>query len=232
MKTNNCPRFFKRWCYKQEAEENVVKIIGRPYDLNHCLSVTYNYNLARYEVFDNNNSLENFNFSQFGVPISSVPRIKLPQYNERIPAILCLLTKTFIASGGLSRPYVFRESPSKEKRDMTLVELNNGSFDTKSTSHDVLVLADLIKLWFRSLPAPLLRIDKSSAEYGTLLFILDFILLVCDNKQRTCMTLESLAIVFAPNLYWSDGEDDILRETKDGIRITTDLLLERRRCSK
>lgn len=92
---------------------------------------------------------------QFGVPYRQLPRVPVPGYDDRIPAVLVMLRHHFLAKSGFRASHIFRESPSKADRDQAVRDVNRGAF--APDQHDVRVLADLVKVWFRELPVPILH---------------------------------------------------------------------------
>lgn len=92
---------------------------------------------------------------QFGVPFRQLPRVAVAGYADRIPAVLVMLRHHFLARAGFRAPHIFRESPSKADRDQAVRDVNRGAFSPEQ--HDVRVLADLLKVWFRELPVPVLH---------------------------------------------------------------------------
>ncbi len=84
-----------------------------------------------------------------------MPRVLVPSYQERIPAVLVMLQHHFTEHNGHVVPYIFRESPGKTERDRAMAAINTGTF--RADEVDVRIIADLIKVWFRELPVPLLH---------------------------------------------------------------------------
>nr|CCA19545.1 conserved hypothetical protein [Albugo laibachii Nc14] len=161
----------------------------------------------------------------FQLHFCQVPRIAVNGYDDRIPAILVMLKHHFLHKKGFDVPHIFRESPSKEERDRAIDEINRGIFSGES--HDVRVLADLLKVWFRELTVPILHeiepgdMEKlmcqikndevkdltghfkailSSTECEILLWLVDLLVVVASNKEKNFMGIDQLAIVIAPNL--------------------------------
>ncbi|CCI44430.1 hypothetical protein ABG067_003540 [Albugo candida] len=161
----------------------------------------------------------------FQLHFCQVPRIVVNGYNDRIPAILVMLKHHFLYKKGFDVPHIFRESPNKEERDRAIDEINRGIFS--GASHDVRVLADLLKVWFRELTVPILHeiepgeMEKlmfqikndevkdltghikailSSTECEILLWLVDLLVIVANNREKNFMGIDQLAIVIAPNL--------------------------------
>uniref|UniRef100_M4BEV9 Rho-GAP domain-containing protein n=1 Tax=Hyaloperonospora arabidopsidis (strain Emoy2) TaxID=559515 RepID=M4BEV9_HYAAE len=155
----------------------------------------------------------------FKLPFRQVPRVAVPGYDDRIPAVLVMLQQHFVAKEGYLTPHIFRESPSKAERDQAMVDINCGAF--RGATHDVRVVADLIKLWFRELPLPILheiptrdmeRLASTGNVYEELLSVLgnlercivlwlaDLLSFVAEYQPHNHMGVDQLAIVIAPNL--------------------------------
>ncbi|CEG39092.1 domain-containing partial [Plasmopara halstedii] len=158
-----------------------------------------------------------------------VPRIAVPGYDERIPAVLVMMQQHFVAKQGHLSPHIFRESPSKAERDQAMVDINCGAF--RGAQHDVRVLADLIKLWFRELPEPILHEIHASEmerlasaknvdievlsllgdlESSIILWLADLLSFVADYQAHNHMGVDQLAIVIAPNLVRLETENPMV----------------------
>ena len=96
---------------------------------------------------------------QFRVSYKHVPRLPLVAYHERIPAVLVMLRDALFENHGHLTTHIFRISPPKDVRDLAMDQINSGTFaKNEQATQDCLGLeADLIKVWFRELPVPLLH---------------------------------------------------------------------------
>ncbi|KAE9231231.1 hypothetical protein PF002_g12761 [Phytophthora fragariae] len=165
----------------------------------------------------------------FKLPFRQVPRVAVPGYDERIPAVLVMLQQHFVAKQGYLTPHIFRESPSKAERDQAMRDINCGAF--RGAKHDVRVLADLIKLWFRELPLPILHevpagemerlasadnveLDVLSLlgdlEHSIVLWLADLLAFVAEYQPHNHMGVDQLAIVIAPNLVRLETENPMV----------------------
>uniref|UniRef100_K3XAS7 Rho-GAP domain-containing protein n=1 Tax=Globisporangium ultimum (strain ATCC 200006 / CBS 805.95 / DAOM BR144) TaxID=431595 RepID=K3XAS7_GLOUD len=167
----------------------------------------------------------------FKVHFRQVPRLAVPGYDDRIPAVLVMLQKHFMAKQGYLLPHIFRESPNKSDRDQAMREINTGTFS--GASHDVRVLADLIKLWFRELPVPIFHeiradhmekiikmggVDVANEVLGMLgplercivLWLADLLAYVAEYQTQNHMGVDQLAIIIAPNLVRIETENPML----------------------
>ncbi|KAG6967085.1 hypothetical protein JG688_00006478 [Phytophthora aleatoria] len=165
----------------------------------------------------------------FKLPFRQVPRIAVPGYEERIPAVLVMLQQHFVAKRGYLTPHIFRESPSKAERDQAMLDINCGAF--RGAKHDVRVLADLIKLWFRELPEPILHeipageMERLASvenvnvevlsllgdlEHSIILWLADLLAYVAEYQPHNHMGVDQLAIVIAPNLVRLETENPMV----------------------
>lgn len=169
---------------------------------------------------------------QFRLHFRQVPRVSVPGYDERIPAVLVMLKQHFFAKRGYLVPHIFRESPNKDHRDQAMREINHGTFCGANT--DVRVLADLLKLWFRELPVPIFheipcdqmeklgRMSKAadevenmlgSLEFSVVVWLADLLAEVADYQEHNHMGVDQLAIVIAPNLIRIQTENPMVAVT-------------------
>lgn len=165
----------------------------------------------------------------FKLPFRQVPRVEVPGYEERVPAVLVMLQQHFLAKKGFLAPHIFRESPSKADRDQAMKDINRGAF--RGADHDVRVLADLIKLWFRELPVPILhevpagemeRLASApnvelevmsllgSLERCIVQWLADLLAFVAEYQPENHMGVDQLAIVIAPNLVRLETENPMV----------------------
>ncbi|GAB9467607.1 Gtpase-activating protein gaca [Globisporangium polare] len=169
----------------------------------------------------------------FKLHFRQVPRVAVSGYEDRIPAVLVMLQEHFLVKQGYLLPHIFRESPNKADRDQAMREINTGTF--YGASHDVRVLADLIKLWFRELPVPIfheIRADRMEqiisegrkgdnvAELVTqmlgplekciVMWLADLLAHVAEFQELNHMGVDQLAIIIAPNLVRIETENPML----------------------
>lgn len=185
----------------------------------------------------------------FQLPFRQVPRVHVSGYEDRIPAVLVMLQHHFVARQGYLLPHIFRESPNKQDRDCAMRDIDRGTFC--GDDHDVRVLADLIKLWFRELPQPILheipgdqleRLSQStqsvtqaldqmlgSLERGVVFWLVDLLVRVAQYQEQNHMGLDQLAIILAPNLVRIETENPLVAVTlsKAVVDVLRRLLHER-----
>jgi len=160
---------------------------------------------------------ENALKKQFGLPPSLVQG-EDHGYPARIPVVLLHLKQQLIAHGGLKVEGIFRLAPQVLDSERVKDLIDNGHFQE---CRDVHICANLIKVWFRDLPKPLLAVAESDqilncstdTRAGDLmenfpepyrsvfLWTLDLCLEVIEEATANKMTAKNLAIVFSPNLY-------------------------------
>ncbi|TMW58471.1 hypothetical protein Poli38472_010030 [Pythium oligandrum] len=169
---------------------------------------------------------------QFRLHFRQVPRVLVHGYDDRIPAVLVMLQQHFLLKKGYLVPHIFRESPNKEDRDQAMNEINHGTF--QGETKDVRVIADLIKLWFRELPVPILhqipwdqmeklsKIDNAmeeieasmgSLELCVLHWLADLLAHVAEHQSVNHMGIDQLAVVIAPNLIRIETENPMVAVT-------------------
>ncbi|KAG1700707.1 hypothetical protein DVH05_011566 [Phytophthora capsici] len=177
---------------------------------------------------DSNDAVRIMN-QHFKLPFRQVPRIAVPGYEERIPAVLVMLQQHFVGKQGYLTPHIFRESPSKAERDQAMIDINCGAF--RGAKHDVRVLADLIKLWFRELPVPILHeipageMERLASaenadvevlsllgdlECSIVLWLADLLAYVAEYQPHNHMGVDQLAIIIAPNLVRLETENPMV----------------------
>jgi hypothetical protein len=179
----------------------------------------------------------------FGAPLRQQPRVALPGYDDRVPAVLVALAADMVQRKGLAHEGIFRLSAEMGTLKAAKDALNRG--DGLLANLDPTVTSALIKDFFRSLPESLLLGVAASelALYGnpktgasdeawqrllftdavipepnrsTFLWMLDVMSAVCANVAMNKMTPRALAIVFAPSLYFTkDADMSAMARTQD-----------------
>ncbi|KAJ8520599.1 hypothetical protein ON010_g17924 [Phytophthora cinnamomi] len=117
----------------------------------------------------------------FKLPFRQVPRVAVPGYEERIPAVLVMLQQHFVAKQGYLTPHIFRESPSEMER---------------------LASADNVELEVLSLLGDL--------ERTIVLWLADLLAYVAEYQPHNHMGVDQLAIVIAPNLVRLETENPMV----------------------
>lgn len=177
---------------------------------------------------------------QFGVSPKQIPSKAVKGYDSKIPTILLDLKESLIEMGGYQVVGIFRLAP-RGKNNIIVKDLINCGGDWKSQVDSVNICANLIKVWFRDLPVPILNqiekrvIEKSqdvaSVAKATELFpeparsilfwLWDLCVEVAKHENVNKMGAKNLAIVIGPNLFDLEAfENPMLAMTFSGKVVT------------
>jgi len=158
---------------------------------------------------------------QFGITPKLLPSIQLQEYNAKIPRVLIQLKETLSSHDGFHQVGIFRLAPNAMDNNLMKATINRGKFDQNEQNIDCNVYANLIKVWFRDLPDPLLNcirpelIENANTQDDVVKIIQQFpepnqsiFLWLCDlcvdvsvHDQENKMGPQNLAIVIGPNLF-------------------------------
>ncbi|ETO35527.1 hypothetical protein RFI_01536, partial [Reticulomyxa filosa] len=94
---------------------------------------------------------------QFGVSPRQLPGVKLPNYTAKIPKVLVTLKERLVTANGYQQTGVFRLQPDARDSNTVKSALDSGTFKPTDLPLDANIYANLIKVWFRELPEPLLH---------------------------------------------------------------------------
>ncbi|ETO25477.1 RhoGAP domain-containing protein, partial [Reticulomyxa filosa] len=118
---------------------------------------------------------------QFGVSPKHLPGVKLPQYTAKIPKVLVVLKERLVEANGYQQVGIFRLAPDARDNNAVKSSIDSGKFQLSGNDRaDVNVYANLIKVWFRDLPDPLLncvapeRVEMANKEEDVVKIIADF----------------------------------------------------------
>jgi len=195
------------------------------------------------------------------VKISKYPNSRffgkpLPKNPDDLPKFV-IDAMDFVEDYGLESEGIFRISANKEYEWAAIEELEqNERGKIKFKDYDVHVAANILKLYFRELPEPLLTYEyygmfiaasgipeseargimiKKVLEYlpqsnqKILKHLSQFLSVVSKNRAATKMNSENLAIVFAPNLLQPNTPQtaqDMMIDTKHANNLMTTLIEE------
>jgi len=200
--------------------------IGDPYDVEHIAHVSFDAKEVKYNGLPQHwDSAQN----QFGVCLSACPRIEVPGYKSRVPAVLVFLRKALEELNGFESEGIFRIAPNGNECNEVKEKLNKG-LGSKALEEckDPHVAANLIKQFYRELNPNLLNAlsrdkimemadysEDSEFEQGiqlleepnntAFLWLLDLMSDVAKHESINRMSAKNLAIVISPNLFSSDN---------------------------
>jgi hypothetical protein len=195
--------------------------ISLPFDVVHTQHITHNASTNQFSGISKD--WEAVLNKQFGLPLAQVDTVAVKGYGARIPALLVRLKKYLVKHDGLKSEGIFRLAPSADENAQAKQELENGEFKGAS---DINVIANLMKVFFRDLPQPLLQslskqdimqtpaddemlsiVDKlPKPNRSVLMWMCDLFAEVVAETDANRMSHKSLAIVFGPNLYRDTSE--------------------------
>ncbi|MES1923241.1 hypothetical protein MHBO_004786, partial [Bonamia ostreae] len=166
-----------------------------------------------------NSALEQPRGKQFGVDIFDLfGTTKLPNLNARIPTVVIRMADYLFKTKGHLKEGIFRIAPEQTECAIVMKQLDEGTF---THCEDVHCVANCMKVWFRSLPQPLInqtlleliaeREEKETFEdvltkgleepnLSLLQWLLKFLSKVAKHEKVNRMSAKNLAIVFSPNL--------------------------------
>merc|ERR1712087_451401 len=167
--------------------------------------------------------LEHLN-KQFGVNPKQLPSVQLAAYPSKIPKVLVTLRQALEEPEAYQQVGIFRLAPNAEKNKRMKNKIDKGVSsisEQKAEDTDVNVYANLIKVWFRDLPDPLLncvnpdRIENvaSSSEAAQVvqsmaepnqsifLWLCDMCVDIAQFEKTNKMSAGNMAIVVGPNLF-------------------------------
>eukprot|EP01138_Halocafeteria_seosinensis_P004204 gb/GECG01004299.1/.p1 GENE.gb/GECG01004299.1/~~gb/GECG01004299.1/.p1 ORF type:complete len:509 (+),score=86.84 gb/GECG01004299.1/:1-1527(+) len=138
--------------WKQENTGGEKGAITPPSSVEHIHRVCYDFDKARFVGLPEGWEKE---VSQFGTDWKTCPKKMVEGYGK-IPAVLEVLRAEFLEKEGYKCEGIFRLASDKRQAVEIKRQLDSGSFDGRGTV-DPYVAADLIKVWFRDQPEPLLN---------------------------------------------------------------------------
>ncbi|KAH3759445.1 hypothetical protein Pelo_8744 [Pelomyxa schiedti] len=132
----------------------------------------------------------------FGVTPSLLPQGK--EDDLKVPQILVDLKAALINNQGLQKVNIFLQAGDAAELKRLQELANRGEFSPK-LPHNPHVIANLIKVWFRTLPQGLMNSISPNALMDSVT-VLQF--LVCSNPANKT-TPKSISITIAPNLFFA-----------------------------
>ncbi|ELP83384.1 GTPase activating protein, putative [Entamoeba invadens IP1] len=165
----------------------------------------------------------------FGVDPETLEWLQHPTLKFTLPQILITLDVAFREKGGYTSEGVFRLAgeAGMVKRLKQLLNNSNGTITNDMIGATVDEISNLIKLWFRELPKPILNVLSSDQIFysteptesykafqtlnersrNLLGWLFNLMIEVSKNRDTNKMTVQNLAIVIAPNLYEPETTD-------------------------
>lgn len=167
----------------------------------------------------------------FGAPLDDIMELQRKTFPAlRVPRVLKLLCASILSQNGHRTEGIFRVPGDIDAINLLKITLNKGEM---MVMHDPHVPGSALKLWFRDLPEPVISAEFYEACVGAcddtartlaimdrlplinrevLLFIVRFLQTIGqpENQPLTKMTLDNLAMVWAPNFLRCPSEDPMV----------------------
>jgi len=154
--------------------------------------------------------------SVFGVDFYELPLVN--DQGRDVPEVLVTMKNYLFKNGGALQEGVFRLAGDETETMLVKEQLNNENFQS---CNDINCVANLIKVWYREIPTPILNSLPSSSfltaeseeecvqvffmlkepNRTLFLWLLDLLADVAANESINKMNPRNLAIVVAPNLF-------------------------------
>lgn len=182
-----------------EPEEVVGKNISSPTNFQHHIQVKFDETTQKFQGLPADWAKE-IN-KQFGVPLVSVQSTHVPGYESRIPSVLVHMYGELVRLGGMQHEGVFRVSADKNDVDSYRQMFDDGNF-RECGPQDAMVMAALIKAWFRSLPSSLLAplANQDGKSICSLVVIIFFPFLMLTITGRSVSSRLVIAASKAPDV--------------------------------
>jgi len=175
--------------------------------------------------------LEHLN-KQFGVAPKDLPCVQLEEYEAKIPKVLVNLRHKLEEADAYQQVGIFRLAPNASDNKAVKEKIDKGVMDgAEEEKVDVNVYANLIKVWFRDLPVPLLNcINPDLIEHvespemagkvvhqmpepskSIFLWLCDMCVDVAQYEKHNKMGAGNMAIVVGPNLFNADNIENPMK---------------------
>jgi len=205
---------------KQQKHFSGDKKIKNPTAVEHKMRVLHDKETGLYTGLPQE-WLEHLN-KQFGVNPKDLKGVKLEEYEAKIPNVLVALRSKLEEANAYQQVGIFRLAPNASDNKAVKEKIDKGVLDVAEEQKvDVNVYANLIKVWFRDLPDPLLNCVNpdliehvaSADEAGKVvqqmpepsksifLWLCDMCVDVAQYEQKNKMGAGNMAIVVGPNLF-------------------------------
>jgi len=165
--------------------------------------------------------LEHLN-KQFGVAPKDLPAVQLEEYAAKIPKVLVALREKLEQAEAYHQVGIFRLAPNASDNKAVKEKIDRGVMSSAEEEKvDVNVYANLVKVWFRDLPDPLLHcVNPDQIEHvkspeaagkvvaqmpepnqSIFLWLCDMCVDVAQYEKKNKMGAGNMAIVVGPNLF-------------------------------
>jgi len=158
---------------------------------------------------------------QFGVAPEALPCKRVTGYPSELPTLLLDLKQMIRDLGGYKTVGIFRLAPEGKRNDEVKKLIDRGGGEWKTNCRDENLCANLLKVWLREMPIPIMdQVEKSliqsSQDLGTvakaleefpepgrsiLLYLWDMCVEIAALETVNKMSPHNLAVVIAPNLF-------------------------------
>ena len=221
-------KYSKRYRDIAEPESAARQVeIGRPFEVEHRLAVTFDKEKVRYDGMPSEWGSEALR--QFGLPLNSCPRVPVPGFEARVPVILVRLRSALEAFDGFKVDGIFRVSPDATKCAEIKRQIDTGAgLSGLYEEADAHITANLIKQFYRDLQSNILNSlsreqimemvhysEDEQYEFGlsllgesertAFLWLLHLLADVAQYQEVNRMTAKNLAIVVSPNLFSTES---------------------------
>merc|ERR1719474_2362239 len=205
---------------KQQKHFSGDKKIKNPTAVEHKMRVLHDKETGLYTGLPQE-WLEHLN-KQFGVNPKDLKGVQLDEYEAKIPHVLVTLRSKLEEANAYEQVGIFRLAPNASDNKAVKEKIDKGVMNVAEEEKvDVNVYANLIKVWFRDLPDPLLNCVNpdliehvaSADEAGKVvkqmpepsksifLWLCDMCVDVAQYEHTNKMGAGNMAIVVGPNLF-------------------------------
>lgn len=178
---------------------------------------------------------------KFGVKPKDLPRIAVDGYKSKLPLILVQMKTRFLHLKGPQTKGIFRLAPDAQECAEMKAAMQSGSKDWLNKNCDVNVIANLIKIWFRELPKPILntvkpavielsqteeKVEKALEQFdelnaSLLCWLWDFCAELAEHSETNKMNIQNLGIVISPNLFNTNNIENPMKAMEFSRKVTT-----------
>jgi len=215
---------------KQQKHFSGDKKIKNPTAVTHQMRVLHDPETGLYTGLPQE-WLEHLN-KQFGVAPKDLPGVQLEEYEAKIPQVLVTLRHKLEEAEAYQQVGIFRLAPNASDNKAIKEKIDKGIMDVAEEEKvDVNVYANLIKVWFRDLPTPLLNcinpdLIEHVASYqeagkvvqkmpepskSIFLWLCDMCVDVAQYEKTNKMGAGNMAIVVGPNLFNAENIENPMK---------------------